>query len=196
MVFKLNKFLILLVYFLASLYLPSEESLVVKNEYKPVINEIIEILDQNHFKKNIVINEQKVIDNFLVNIDKEKIVFTSVEFNSYKSRFKNIYTLEEIFKIYQDYSDRTLELINHQKDVVDLIDTSADLNTTEFVEKSREDEKRFNSLDSIKNYHALLIKNEFINILLSNDNFENSKSKLLKRLKNRVKRDSKIELKV
>ena len=187
MVFKLNKFLILLVYFLASLYLPSEESLVVKNEYKPVVNEIIEILDQNHFKKNIVINEQKVIDNFLVNIDKEKIVFTSVEFNSYKASFKNIYNLEEIFKIYQDYSDRTLELINYQKDVVDLIDTSADLNTTEFVEKSREDEKRFNSLDSIKNYHALLIKNEFINILLSNDNFENSKLKLLKRLKNRVK---------
>ena len=187
MVFKLNKFLILLVYFLASLYLQSEESLVVKNEYKPVVNEIIEILDQNHFKKNIVINEQKVIDNFLVNIDKEKIVFTSVEFNSYKASFKNIYNLEEIFKIYQDYSDRTLELINYQKDVVDLIDTSADLNTTEFVEKSREDEKRFNSLDSIKNYHALLIKNEFINILLSNDNFENSKSKLLKRLKNRVK---------
>ena len=187
MVFKLNKFLILLVYILASLYLPSEESLLVKNEYKPVVNEIIEILDQNHFKKNIVINEQKVIDNFLVNIDKEKIVFTSVEFNSYKARFKNIYNLEEIFKIYQDYSDRTLELINYQKDVVDLIDTSADLNTTEFVEKSREDEKRFNSLDSIKNYHALLIKNEFINILLSNDNFENSKSKLLKRLKNRVK---------
>ena len=187
MVFKLNKFLILLVYFLASFYLPSEESLVVKNEYKPVVNEIIEILDQNHFKKNIVINEQKVIDNFLVNIDKEKIVFTSVEFNSYKASFKNIYNLEEIFKIYQDYSDRTLELINYQKDVVDLIDTSADLNTTEFVEKSREDEKRFNSLDSIKNYHALLIKNEFINILLSNDNFENSKSKLLKRLKNRVK---------
>ena len=187
MVFKLNKFLILLVYILASLYLPSEESLVVKNEYKPVVNEIIEILDQNHFKKNIVINEQKVIDNFLVNIDKEKIVFTSVEFNSYKARFKNIYNLEEIFKIYQDYSDRTLKLINYQKDVVDLIDTSADLNTTEFVEKSREDEKRFKSLDSIKNYHALLIKNEFINILLSNDNFENSKSKLLKRLKNRVK---------
>ena len=187
MVFKLNKFLILLVYFLASLYLPSEESLVVKNEYKPVVNEIIEILDQNHFKKNIIINEQKVIDNFLVNIDKEKIVFTSVEFNSYKASFKNIYNLEEIFKIYQDYSDRTLELINYQKDVVDLIDTSADLNTTEFVEKSREDEKRFNSLGSIKNYHALLIKNEFINILLSNDNFENSKSKLLKRLKNRVK---------
>ena len=187
MVSKLYKFLILLVYFLASLNLPSEETLEVKNEYKPVVNEIIEILDQNHFKKNIEINEQKVIDNFLVNIDKEKIVFTSVEFNSYKARFKNIFNLDEIFKIYQDYSDRMFELINYQKDVVDLIDTSADLNTTEFVEKSREDEKRFNSLDSIKNYHALLIKNELINILLSNDNFENSKSKLLKRLKNRVK---------
>ena len=53
MVIKLNQFLILLVYFLASLNLPSEESLELKNEYKPVVNEIIEILDKNHFKKNI-----------------------------------------------------------------------------------------------------------------------------------------------
>lgn len=187
MALKFNKILVLLIYFLTSLNLPSEEFLEVKNEYKPVINEIIEILDQNHFKKNIEINEQKVIDNFLVNIDKEKIVFTSGEFNSYKARFKNIYSLDEIFKIYQNYSDRTLELINYQKDAVNLIITSSDLNTTEFIKKSREDEKRFNALDSIKNYHALLIKNEFINILLSNDNFENSKSKLLKRLKNRIK---------
>ena len=188
MAFKFNKkILILLIYFLTSLNLPSEESLGVKNEYKPVVYEIIEILDQNHFKKNIEINEQKVIDNFLVNLDKEKIVFTSGEFNSYLAKFKNIYSLDEIFKIYRDYSDRSLELISYQKDVVNLISSSSNLNTTEFIEKSREDEKRFNSLDSIKNYHALLIKNEFINILLSNDDFENSKSKLLKRLKNRIK---------
>ena len=187
MAFKFNKILVLLIYFLTSLNLPSEESLEVKNEYKPVVNEIIEILDQNHFKKNIEINEQKVIGNFLVNLDKEKIVFTSEEFNSYLAKFKNIYSLDEIFKIYRDYSDRSLELISYQKDVVNLINSSSNLNTTEFIEKSREDEKRFNSLDSIKNYHALLIKNEFINILLSNDDFENSKSKLLKRLKNRIK---------
>ena len=187
MAFKLNKILVLSIYFLASLNLPGEESLEVKSEYEPVVNEIIEILNQNHFKKNIEIDEQKVIDNFLVNLDKEKIIFTSGEFNSYLARFKNIYSLNEIFKIYQDYSDRSFELISFQKDVVNLISTSSDLNTTEFIEKSREDEKRFNSLDSIKNYHALLIKNEFINILLSNDNFENSKSKILKRLKNRIK---------
>ena len=187
MAFKFNKILVLLIYFLTSLNLPSEESLEVKNEYKPVVYEIIEILDQNHFKKNIEINEQKVVGNFLVNLDKEKIVFTSVEFNSYLAEFKNIYSLDEIFKIYRDYSDRSLELIRYQKDVVNLINSSSNLNTTEFIEKSREDEKRFDSLDSIKNYHALLIKNEFINILLSNDDFENAKSKLLKRLKNRIK---------
>ena len=91
MAFKFNKILVLLIYFLTSLNLPSEESLEVKNEYKQVVNEIIEILNQNHFKKNIEINEQKVIDNFLVNLDKEKIVFTSGEFNSYLAKFKNIY---------------------------------------------------------------------------------------------------------
>ena len=53
MALKFNKILVLLIYFLTSLNLPSEEFLEVKNEYKPVINEIIEILDQNHFKKNI-----------------------------------------------------------------------------------------------------------------------------------------------
>ena len=187
MIFKLNKFLVLLIYFLASLNLSSEESLKPKNEYSLVINEIIQILDRNHFKKNIKINEQKVIDNFLVNLDKEKTVFTSGDFNSYSTKFKNIYNLDEIFRIYENYSNRSLELIGYQKEIVNLINASNDLNTTEFIEKSRENEKRFNSLDAIKNYHALLIKNEFINILLSSDDFENSKLKLLKRLKNRVK---------
>ena len=187
MTFKLNKFFVLLIYFLASLYLSGEESLEVKNEYGPVVNEIIEILNRNHFKKNIQINEQKVIDNFLENLDKQKIVFTSGELSSYSAKFKSIYNLDEIFKIYENYTNRSLELISHQKDIVNSVNDSNGLNTTEFIEKNREDEKRFNSLDAIKNYHALLIKNEFINILLSNDDFENSKSKLLKRLENRVK---------
>ena len=187
MLLKSNKFLALLIFSLASLFLASEESLEVKNEYSQVVGEIIEILDRNHFKKNIDINDQKVADNFLANLDKEKIILTAKEISSYSAKFKNIYNLDEIFKIYENYSNRSLELINYQIDVVNLINYSNDLNTTEFIDKSREDKKRFNSLDAIKNYHALLIKNEFINIHLSNKDFENSKSKLLKRLKNRVK---------
>ena len=187
MMFKLNKFLALLIFSIASLSLTSEESLEVKNEYRQVVSEIIEILERNHFKKNIDINDQKVIDNFLMNLDKEKILLTSEEIDSYSAKFKNIFNLDEIFKIYENYSNRSLELINYQIDVINSINDSNDLNTTEFIQKSREDEKRFNSLDAIKNYHALLIKNKFISILLSNENFENSRSKLLKRLKNRVK---------
>ena len=187
MMSKLNKFLALLIFSIASLSLTSEESLEVKNEYRQVVSEIIEILKRNHFKKNIDINNQKVIDNFLMNLDKEKILLTSEEIDSYSAKFKNIFNLDEIFKIYENYSNRSLELINYQIDVINSINDSNDLNTTEFIQKSREDEKRFNSLDAIKNYHALLIKNEFISILLSNENFENSRSKLLKRLKNRVK---------
>ena len=187
MLLKLNKFLSLLIFSLASFFLASEQSLEVKNEYSQVVGEIIEILDQNHFKKNIDINDQKVMDNFLANLDKEKIILTAREISSYSAKFKNIYNLDEIFKIYENYSNRSLELINHQINVVNLINDSNDLNTTKFIEKSREDKKRFDSLDAIKNYHALLIKNEFINIHLSNEDFKNSKLKLLKRLKNRVK---------
>ena len=83
MLFKLNKILIFFICLGASFYFSSEESLSPKNEYELVVNEIIEILNQNHFKKNIEITGQRVIDNFLVNLDKEKIVFTSEEFNSY-----------------------------------------------------------------------------------------------------------------
>ena len=121
------------------------------------------------------------------NLDKEKIIFTSSEFNSNSLPFKDIYNLNEIFNIYENYHQRSLLLISHQQDVVNLIGSSKELNTTEFINRSREEEQRFNSLEDIKNYHALLIKNEFINILLSNDDFLNSKSKLLKRLKNRAK---------
>ena len=185
--FRLNKTLVLLIFSLASFFLTSEESLKVKNEYRQVVSEVIEILERNHFKKNIDVNDQKVIDNFLINLDKEKIILTSKEIDSYSAKFKNIFNLDEIFKIYENYSKRSLELIDYQIDVVNSINDSNDLNTTEFIEKSREDKKRYNSLGAIKNYHALLIKNELINILLSNEDFENSRSKLLKRLKNRIK---------
>ena len=185
--FRLNKTLVLLIFSLASFFLTSEESLKVKNEYRQVVSEVIEILERNHFKKNIDVNDQKVIDNFLINLDKEKILLTSKEIDSYSAKFKNIFNLDEIFKIYENYSKRSLELIDYQIDVINSINDSNDLNTTEFIEKSREDKKRYNSLGAIKNYHALLIKNELINILLSNEDFENSRSKLLKRLKNRIK---------
>ena len=133
MFFKLNKIFIFIICLGASFYFSSEESLGPKNEYELVVNEIIEILNQNHFKKNIEITGQRVVVNFLVNLDKEKIVFTSEEFNSYSSKFKNIYNLDEIFKIYDNYSDRSLELIKHQQDIVNLINTSNDLNTSEFI---------------------------------------------------------------
>ena len=99
MMIKFNKFLALLIFFLASPFLSSEGSLAVKSEYSPVVGEIIEILAQNHFKKNIEINDQKVIKNFLVNLDKEKIVFTTGEINSYSAKFKSIYNLDEIYRM-------------------------------------------------------------------------------------------------
>ena len=187
MLTKINIYIVFFIYFFISSNLLSEDLLEAKEDYRLAISEIVQILNKNHFKKNIEITHKKVIDNFLRNLDKEKIIFTSSEFNSNSLPFKDIYNLNEIFNIYENYHQRSLLLISHQQDVVNLIGSSKELNTTEFINRSREEEERFNSLEDIKNYHALLIKNEFINILLSNDDFLNSKSKLLKRLKNRAK---------
>ena len=181
------KLIFFLVYLSFSLGLFGNDPLGPKEEYKLVVSEIIQILDQNHFKKNIEISNQKVIDNFLNTLDKEKIVFTANEYDSYSSNFRSIFDLKEIFMIYEDFSKRSIELINHQIKVVNNLESLEELNTTDFIDKTRENETRFESLADIKNYHALLIKNEFINIILSSEEFVSSKSKLLKRLKNRLK---------
>ena len=181
------KLIFFLVSFSFSLGLFGNDLLGPKEEYKLVVSEIIQILDQNHFKKNIEISNQKVIDNFLNTLDKEKIVFTANEYDSYSSNFRSIFDLKEIFMIYEDFSKRSIELINHQMKVVNNLESLEELNTTDFIDKTRENETRFESLADIKIYHALLIKNEFINIILSSEEFMSSKSKLLKRLKNRLK---------
>ena len=171
----------------------AEENLSAKKQYKLVISEIVQILNRNHFKKNIEISEGEVIGNFFVNLDKEKIIFSLDEVDSLSQEFENIFDVEKIFDIYRFYSDRSLELINHQKEIVSNIFNSNDLNTIDFVDKSREDKKRFASLDEIKKYQTLIIKNEFISILLSNTSFENTKNKLLKRLDNRIKSLNRIK---
>ncbi len=171
----------------------AEENLSAKKQYKLVISEIVQILNQNHFKKNIEISEGEVIGNFFVNLDKEKIIFSLDEVDSLSQEFENIFDIEKIFDIYRFYSDRSLELINHQKEIISNIFNSNDLNTIDFVDKSREDKKRFASLDEIKKYQTLIIKNEFISILLSNTSFENTKNKLLKRLDNRIKSLNRIK---
>ena len=171
----------------------AEENLSAKKQYKLVISEIVQILNRNHFKKNIEISEGEVIGNFFINLDKEKIIFSLDEVDSLSQEFENIFDVEKIFDIYRFYSDRSLELINHQKEIISNIFNSNDLNTIDFVDKSREDKKRFASLDEIKKYQTLIIKNEFISILLSNTNFENAKNKLLKRLDNRIKSLNRIK---
>ena len=171
----------------------AEENLSAKKQYKLVISEIVQILNRNHFKKNIEISEGEVIGNFFVNLDKEKIIFSLDEVDSLSQEFENIFDVEKIFDIYRFYSDRSLELINHQKEIISNIFNSNDLNTIDFVDKSREDKKRFASLNEIKKYQTLIIKNEFISILLSNTSFENTKNKLLKRLDNRIKSLNRIK---
>ena len=171
----------------------AEENFSAKKQYKLVISEIVQILNRNHFKKNIEISGSEVISNFFVNLDKEKIIFSLDEVDSLSQEFENIYDIENIFDIYRFYSDRSFELINYQKEIIENIFNSNDLNTIDFVDKSRENKKRFGSLDEIKKYQTLIIKNEFINILLSNTSFENAKSKLLKRLDNRIKSLNRIK---
>jgi carboxyl-terminal processing protease len=176
-----------------SLNIFSNNDLEVKAEYDGLISEIFQILNEDHFKKNTQVTEKKVLTNFLLNLDKEKVIFTEKESNSFLSKFKNLFNLKQVFDIYLSYSNRSLELINSQKLIVESLKNTADLNSIYFIDKNRENKDSFNSLEEIKNYHSLLIKNEFISVLLSNDDFVSTKRKILKRLDNRIKSLNRIK---
>ena len=184
-------FLIFWLFF--SLNIFSNNDLEVKAEYDGLISEIFQILNEDHFKKNTQVTEEKVLTNFLLNLDKEKVIFTKKESNSFLSKFKNIFNLKQVFDIYLSYSNRSLELINSQKLIVESLKNTSDLNSIYFIDKNRENKDSFNSLEEIKNYHSLLIKNEFISVLLSNDDFVSTKRKILKRLDNRIKSLNRIK---
>ena len=71
MLTKINKYIVFFIYFFITSNLSSEDLLETKEDYRLVISEIVQTLNKNHFKKNIEITHKKVIDNFLINLDKE-----------------------------------------------------------------------------------------------------------------------------
>ena len=52
-----------------SLNIFSNNGLEVKAEYDGLISEIFQILNEDHFKKNTQVTEEKVLTNFLLNLD-------------------------------------------------------------------------------------------------------------------------------
>ena len=89
--------------------------------------------------------------------------------------------------LFNYFKERSLSLIDHQINTIQLIESEEDLISNDFVYKDRENLERFKSYSQIKTYQQKLIKSEFISIYLKENDIEKAKKKILKRLDNRKK---------
>ena len=162
----------------------------VSNEkYINVLSEVENILEENHFKKNVTISSNQIKEKFLNSIDSQKMVFTLSNFNelSKQTNFNKEHQVEFAFEVFKKFKEKSFNYFEIQKEAILNITSENQLETQHFIFKDREDENRFDSEDQLIEYQIKEAKSELISILLKEKDLSKSKEKLLKRLVNREK---------
>ena len=96
--------------------------------------------------------------------------------------------------LFNYFKERSISLIEHQKSVIELVESEEDLSGSEIVYKNREDLDRFKSYTQIKTYQQNLALSELISVYLKENDLDKAKEKIIKRLDNRKKSLSRISL--
>ena len=160
-----------------------------KELYSKVYDEAQYVLQKNHFNNELSFEKSDVVKKYINQIDNQKLIFTQNEINSYsiKPLFSSADEVNLAFMLFNYFKERSLSLIDHQLNTIQLIESEEDLISNDFVYKDRENLERFKSYSQIKSYQQKLIKSEFISIYLKENDIEKAKKKILKRLDNRKK---------
>ena len=147
------------------------------------------ILEENHFKKNVIISPNQIKEKFLNSIDSQKTVFTLSNFNelSNQRNFNKENQIEFAFEVFEKFKEKSINYFEIQKKEILNITSESQLETEHFIFKDRENENRFDSEDQLVKYQINEAKSELISILLKENDLSKSKEKLLKRLANRKK---------
>ena len=158
-------------------------------KYINVLSEVENILEENHFKKNVTISSYQIKEMFLNSIDSHKMVFTLSNFNelSKQTNFNKEHQVEFAFEVFKKFKEKSFNYFEIQKEAILNITSENQLETQHFIFKDREDENRFDSEDQLIEYQIKEAKSELISILLKEKDLSKSKEKLLKRLVNREK---------
>ena len=158
-------------------------------KYINVLSEVENILEENHFKKNVTISSYQIKEKFLNSIDSQKMVFTLSNFNelSKQTNFNKEHQVEFAFEVFKKFKEKSFNYFEIQKEAILNITSENQLETQHFIFKDREDENRFDSEDQLIEYQIKEAKSELISILLKEKDLSKSKEKLLKRLVNREK---------
>ncbi len=164
--------------------------------YSKVYEEVQYVLKKNHFNNNISLKKSEIVKKYINQIDSQKLIFTENEINSFSIK-PLISSSDEIniaFMLFNYFKERSISLIEHQKSVIELVESEEDLSGSEIVYKNREDLDRFKSYTQIKTYQQNLALSELISVYLKENDLDKAKEKIIKRLDNRKKSLSRISL--
>ena len=157
--------------------------------YSKVYEEVQYVLQKNHFNNDISLRKPKIVEKYINQVDSQKTIFTENEIESFSIK-PLISPTDEInlaFMLFNYYKERSINLLEHQKSLIELVENEEDLNGTEIVYKNREDLDRFKSYSQIKTYQQNLALSELISIYLKENDLTKAKEKIIKRLNNRKK---------
>ena len=164
--------------------------------YSKVYEEVQYVLQKNHFNNNVSLKKSEIVKKYINQIDSQKIIFTENEINSFSIK-PLINSSDEIniaFMLFNYFKERSINLLEHQKSVIDLVESEEDLSGSEIVYKNRKDLDRFKSYSQIKTYQQNLALSELISVYLKENDLDKAKEKIIKRLDNRKKSLSRISL--
>ena len=158
-------------------------------KYINVLSEVENILEENHFKKNVIITSNQIKEKFLNSIDSQKMVFTVSNFNelSNQTNFSKEHQVKFAFEVFKKFKEKSTKYFEIQKKAILNITSENQLETQHFIFKDREDENRFDNENQLVEYQIKEAKSELISIFLKEKDLSKSKEKLLKRLVNREK---------
>ena len=185
--FKSKNFILIFFLIFGSALFSSDKA--NNKKYINVLSEVENILEENHFKKNVIVSSNQIKEKFLNSIDSQKTVFTLSNFNelSNQRNFNKENQIEFAFEVFEKFKEKSINYFEIQKKEILNITSESQLETEHFIFKDREDEYRFDSEDQLVKYQINEAKSELISILLKEKDLSKSKEKLLKRLTNREK---------
>ena len=173
--FNIKHFVFISVLLFGSTLFSSDK--VSNEKYINVLSEVENILEENHFKKNVTISSNQIKEKFLDSIDSQKMVFTLTNFNelSKQTNFNKEHQVEFAFEVFKKFKEKSFNYFEIQKEAILNITSENQLETQHFIFKDREDENRFDSEDQLIEYQIKEAKSELISILLKEKDLSKSK---------------------
>ena len=163
--------------------LTEEKEYKFNEEHINLANEVIDILENEHFVKlNFKEIQLKSLKEFLNILDRNHLIFLESEINNFLRidmlTIEN--TLESAFSIFNLYSDRYKSRHKHQLQILENSNL-LNLNQEKSISLNRKEEGWEKSISDLEQAWTNFITNDLIQLIINGNSLEEAKEKLIKR---------------